>query len=256
MVHGSIFRFFLILVCLWGTTEAARPSDKIQKLISPYLLPEKHPLKKDLDSLFSKSRVTFNLDTLEKAGFDGSFPRKYTRLIVTRHSRFPGYIFKLYLDVQRYHSDEKEYKQWISRIKGAEQIRDFIQKTETEHLFKVPEAWIYRLPAKSKCPDGYIPKDYILIEQDMELLSSEENKQLWASEAISEDLLTWVFALVGEIGLDDCLKPDNLPFTCDGRIAFIDTESYGKKVKYKHLLPFLSEKNQDYWKQLYRDRAE
>lgn len=252
MVHGSIFNFFLILICACTSIEAAK-HERIHEIISPYLMPDDHPIKDDLDTLFGNYRATFNLDTLKKAGFDKAFPRKFTRLIVTRHPRFAGYIFKIYLDVQRYHSDKSEYTQWIARVKGAEAIREYIQHTGTEHLFKVPHAWIYALPAKPKCPEGYMPKDYILIEEDMDLISSEENKLLWASDEIEPSLLDAVFALVGEIGLDDCLKPDNLPFGEDGRIAFIDTESYGKKVKYKHLTSFLSEQNQEYWKQLIKN---
>lgn len=250
MVVGSIFRVCVILMGLWGMTASAKPIEKAQKIVSSYLMPEDHPIKAELDACFKKSRVTFNLESLKKAGFNRSFPRKYTRLIVTKHSKFPGYIFKLYLDVQRYHSDEFEFVQWAARVEGGIKIREYIQAAGTEELFCVPDAWIYQLPDKPKCPEGYIPKNYILVEQEMNLISSEENEQLWKSDEIAKETLENLFCMIADIGLEDCLKPDNLPFTEEGRIAFIDTESYGKKVKFKHLIPFLSESNQDYWKHL------
>ena len=54
---------------------------------------ENHPLKEVLDNLFSKERVIFNLKTLENAGFDPTKPRKFTKLLVTRHSAIPGYVY-------------------------------------------------------------------------------------------------------------------------------------------------------------------
>jgi len=234
-------------------TAAANTLDQAQKLVASYLMTEDHPIKAKLDACFEKSRVTFNLESLKKAGFKSSFPRKYTRLIVTKHPKFPGYIFKLYLDVQRYHSDEFEFVQWASRVEGGNKIREYIQTTQTADFFCVPEAWIYQLPKKPKCPEGYMPKDYILVEQEMNLIASKENEQLWKSNEIGEETLENLFFLVRNIGLEDCLKPDNLPFTDEGRIAFIDTESYGKKVKFKHLIPFLSDNNQHYWKKLIKN---
>lgn len=249
----------LYIKCLLGAAaiafstsavEAKSLPATIQKLVNPYLLPEDHPIKPSLDYLFSSSRVTLNLKSLEKAGFCKCKPRKFTKLVVTKHPAFPGYVFKLYLDAQGFHKDQPEYHYWMLRIQGAEQIRQEILAKNVGHLFKVPKKWIYTLPFKPQPPRGYAIKHFILVEEDMDILSDEENKNLWGSNYVSHQLLDEVYAILTKIGLHDCAKPDNIPFSRDGKIAFIDTQSHGMKVEYKKMNAFLSKENQEYWKNI------
>lgn len=218
--------------------------------LKPYILRPDHPIKPRLDALFSQMRVTFNLKTLIKAGFAKTYPRKFTNLIVTKHPDIPGYVFKIYLDAQRYYKKRPEYDFWVLRIQGAQKIREAIESYGLQSLFKVPHKWIYILP-RQHLPKGYPNKYCILVEEDMSILSREENKKAWASDRVTPELLNYLWILLKGLGLSDCAKPDNIPFSTDGCIAFIDTETFGdKKVKYKKLIPHLSASNQKHWKLL------
>lgn len=243
--------FCLCLFAFSGSLFSAEDPQDFKKTIEPYLLPADHPIKPILDAIFNSSRAIFNLNTLEQAGFKPTAPRKFTQLIVTQHPAVPGFIFKLYLDSQRYYKDLQEHEFWIMRIQGADKVRQEIANCGLEAIFKVPHKWIYCLPTCPKPPSGYYPKLTILVEEDMLLIADKDNKALWGSSYITPQLLDSLFYLLKEVGLYDGAKPDNIPFSSDGRIAFVDTQTFGRKtVNYKKLLPFLSKENRIYWKAL------
>jgi hypothetical protein len=244
---GFIFRHLLLIVLL--TTTPLKAESLLQE-ITPYLLPDNHPIKADLDQLFTSSRALFNLKTLEKAGFKKSRLRKFTRLLVTSHPAFPGYIFKLFLDVQRYPKNRPEYKFWFLRCQGARQIQALITANNLQSLFKVPQKWIYLLPNYPKPPLGYFPKLTLLVEEDMNILSEKENKKMWASSAVNTPLLEGLYLILKTVGLRDCTKPDNIPFSHDGKVAFVDTQTFDEKVDYKRFTRYLSKPNQKIWKAL------
>jgi hypothetical protein len=241
----SIFSACFALSLLHGSSQF----QQVKQAVTPYLIPEEHPIKLVLDQIFSASDVCFTFDTLKAAGFTCRKLQKHTRLIIAKHPSLPEYLFKLYLHIQPYHSNKPEYYFWVSRILGAEKIRQRIEQRNLNALFKVPKKWIYFLPRMSLGAEDYYPKYTLLVEEDMQLLSEDENLLLWESGAVSKQLLDELLTIVTEIGLDDCLKPDNIPFSLDGRVSFIDTQSFGKrKIDYKNLLPYLSEENKAYWK--------
>lgn len=251
LARGSIFKLLLIATLLISADfiHARHPSKHVRKDVAPYLIPPNHPVKPLLDAIFGHSRATLNLDTLTDAGFLPTKPRAFTSIIVTKHPAVPGFVFKLYLDAQRYHKNQPEHYFWMLRIQGVQKIEEIIAAYGLSNEFKCPKKWIYPLPKYPKPPSGYIQKYYILVEEDMELLPCQDNKSLWASDAITTELLDNLFLILKEAGLSDSAKPDNIPFSIDGRIAFIDTQLFGKKhVRYKKLLPFLSEANREYWK--------
>lgn len=250
---GLIFKWFLI-ACLLSLSllQAGQPSKKIKAAVAPYLLPSDHPIKPIVDDLFTSSRVILNIKSLKAAGFNAAKPRKFTKLIVTTHPALKGYIFKLYLDAQRPHKDKPEHAFWILRVRGAEKVRCEIKRRGVEKLFKVPRKWIYALP-KQKIPTGYDQKFYILIEEDMDIFSDRKNKRLWASDFVTPTLLRHLYDILKAVGLKDCAKPSNVPFGKDGKIAFVDTQSFGSKaVPFDKLTPSLSPKNQEYWKKATR----
>lgn len=240
MVRGWFFRSFKFLLFIFP----------LSATLDPYLLPDHHSIKPLLDAIFSSSRATFSLDTLREAGFNKTKPRHFTKLLVTTHPALPGYIFKLYLDVQRFYKDKNESYYWLLRCQGAEKIRKMISRMNFDSFFKVPQKWIYKLPENPPPPNGYYKKLYILVEENMEIFSEKENLSLWSSELVTFELLKGLYKIVKKLGLTDCLKPDNIPFSYDGKIAFIDTQTFDSKVDFKELKPFLSPKNQLYWEQL------
>lgn len=242
-----IFRLSLLSALLIGWHFS--PLLIASELQKEMVMADDHPIKSQLDALFSSSRVTLNLKTLREAGFDRAKPRKFTKLIVTKHPSFPGYVFKLYLDAQRPHKNTAEDQFWKMRVEGANQIRAYIEDYQLESLFKVPQKWIYRLPKHPRPPEGYYLRKTILVEEDMDLLSNKENEETWKSDLITYSLLDALYLILRDIGLKDCCRPENIPFSSDGRIAFIDTQTHGSKtVNFSQLNPYLSPKNKRYWK--------
>lgn len=259
--HLSLF-LLLLAAPLFGSPDSIwmkkkPPSDaKILAKVTPYVIPESHPAKKPLNNIFSASRVLKNLKTLRAAGFEISGPRKFTRLIVASHFDIPGYIFKLYIDAQRPHKNTPEYEFWILRIQGARLIQEELELNGWQDLFKVPQKWIYQLPSQPAPSEDFAAKNFILVEDDMGLYPDDINKEIWKSDAISETLLTALFYLLKKIGLHDCVKPDNIPFSVDGRVAFVDTQTFHEKVSYKEFASYLSPKNQKFWKNLILNNQE
>lgn len=250
LARGWFFDKILWIFLFTASLEAELPSKEVLQEVAPYLIPENHPIKASLDNLFQSSRVILNLKSLRKAGFSKTKPRKFTKLLVTKHPDFPGYVFKLYLDAQRYYKNVPEHRLWIQRIQGAKRIREEIAKRGWEGSFVVPTKWIYALPENPKIKKGYVLKHFILVEDDMDLYSDKENARLWASDFVSEEKLLQLFEILETIGLHDCVKPDNIPFTKSGKIAFIDTQTFGKEVPYRRLKPHLSKTNGRFWKAL------
>ena len=235
-----------VVLCLVAPYLEGRARSEAE--VAPYLLPDDHPIKPTLDHIFNTSRATLNLHTLTEAGFTKAKPRKFTKLIVNRHPEMPGYLFKLYLDAQRYYKDKPEHHHWLMRIQGANRIRTMISERCLEGEFKVPRKWIYKLPSSHQPSSGYLAKHYILITEDMDILSGKENEEAWASDWVTPKLLDDLYGILKDLGLHDCAKPDNIPFSRDGRIAFIDTQYCDQSVDYKRLIPFLSESNKSHWK--------
>lgn len=264
MASGLFIRFhavsviILMLAFLFATEVCFARSGKNQEIdpevrerVQPFLLPDHHPAKASLDGIFSKSRALLSVKSMKKAGFIDPKPQKFTRLIVTRHPELKGYVIKAYLDAQRYYKDKPEHHYWLLRIKGAESIRSLIALNGWENQMKVPHKWIYELPQQPAPPSDYLRKHYILVEEDMELLNSKDNKAMWASRAVTHELLDSVFQLIDGLGLHDCVSIDNIPFSQDGRIAFIDTQTFDEwPIDYGRLTPYLSPEMKAYWKQL------
>lgn len=243
--------FFLL--CLLTTYLSGEESSSS---LQSYLLSPEHPLKAKLDAIFTKSRVLLSVETMKQAGFKPVIPRKFTRLIVSTHPDLKGYIVKVYLDTQRRYKQKPEYFWWKKRIEGAKAITAFIEKKGLSHLYKVPKKWIYQLPEFPPAPLEFEAKNTILVEEDMDLLSAEDNKHRWKSEAITVPLLSSLQLILTEIGLRDCCKIDNIPFAKDGRIAFIDTQSFNAgKPPLKRLKKFLGEKQKVWWERIMSDRT-
>src|SRR5262249_5541250 len=155
------------------------------------------------------------------------------------------------LDAQRYYKKKPEHHYWMLRIQGAQAIRNCIEKNNWHAQFKVPQKWIYSLPETPAPPRDFLAKQYILVEEDMQLVQYKENKVKWCIPAISAELLDHLFELLDELGLHDCASIDNIPFSVDGRIAFIDTQTFHEwPVDYGKLTRYLSKEMRVYWIQL------
>lgn len=224
------------------------PPDLWQEL-EPYFLPHDHPIKADLDSLFSKMRVTQSANLFEKGGFGKPKMREPTNIVIGRHEQFKDYIFKVYLDTQ---PSLNEWINWVHRIEGARAIQCSLERHGFLH-FCTPKKWIYPLPAEPSPPNAtrFHRKNFILIVENMNILSLKDNRKAFRKK-ITPQILQELYTILTEEGLIDSVYPDNIPFTENGQLAFIDTEHHypGRSIPYEKLTPFLSKQMKEFWQAL------
>ncbi len=236
-----------------STSPSIHVSDKVWSQVFDFLLPDDHPAKNTLDEIFSSSRAIYNMESMIAAGFDHAIPQHHTHIIVTRHPKLKGYVIKAYLDEQKYHENQPEHYYWIKRVRGSRLIQASIEAHHYESIFKVPRKWIYLLPDEPSPQAKSLHKMFILIEEDMNIYELEENIHHWLNDT-TEELLKALYVVTTELGLRDCTRPTNAPYCLDGKIAFVDTQSFYEDVKFKGLLPCLSPPMKQYWRQLFKKR--
>lgn len=234
--------------CLSGYERPVDFESKVWENLQPYFLPEDHPIKAQLDEIFT-FRATRDVSSMIKAGFENVHIRRYTKLTACKHPRLNGYLVKVFLDT--IHKKKPDYHYWAKRIEGAKAIRKYIEKHQLGHIFKVPNKWLYPLPFSIGQK-----RHFALIVEDMHILDDVESERRWGGQDITHFQLKSLFDLVTALGFWDCTKPENIPFSVDGRIAFVDTENrYSQNIRYHKLTPLLSSKNRVYWQKLVDDQA-
>lgn len=227
------------------------PED-VWQIVQPYLLPEELLLKKTLDRLFSRSRVIADRESLRAAGFRLT-PDQGLHVVVAFHEEMKGYLIKVVLDKYDPNNNGKgkDWQQWIQRIEGERYIRNAIADLNYKKYFKVPRQWIYPLPPGPECPEieDYFPKGFILIAEDMKLEAPESNTKFYRK--MPKKILDAIYVITTKYGLSDCCNKHNLPFCKDGKLAFVDTESFNKwPVDYHRMVEFLSSERRIYWNTL------
>lgn len=214
--------------------------------VKPYFLPDNHPLKAKLDTIFSSSRVLLSLDGFKKAGFSKYKMREWSRAVVAKHPKLPGVVIKAYLDTELRFVD---WERWLSRVSGAHSIRIAIARHGYEKYFKVPLKWIYPLPAEPSPPlsPEYSRKNFILVAEEMDILSKKDNLNAWRMQ-ITPAILDAIYTILNEEGLFDSVIASNIPFTKDGRQTFLDTEHHHEwPIPYHKLISYMSPPMQVYW---------
>ncbi|WP_154017848.1 hypothetical protein [Candidatus Protochlamydia phocaeensis] len=191
--------------------------------LKPYFLPINHPIKKKLDQLFHGERVTLSEETFVGAGFSITRRNRPFNAIVTGHKDLKGYLVKVYLDSQFAVSD---WYMWLNRIKGVEVIQACLKKHGFTR-FALPRKWIYPLPAEPSPPSNglYNRKNFILVVEDMHILNHQDNAKAYKLK-MTRSLLNDLYTVLMECQLTDCIYIGNMPFTKEGKIAFVDTERY------------------------------
>lgn len=219
--------------------------------VTPFLLPENHPIKARLDRIFSNSRVSQSSSTLKKAGFLSPEPRRVSKTVVTKHPKLQGYLLKLFTDEQSNINDWQKLKR---RIDGVNSINASIKKHGYEALFTCPQKNLYPLPPKPSPGHGLHRKNFILVAADMNILRREANYAAWKGPEMTKEKLDAIYTVFEEVGLKDSVFAFNVPFTHDGTMAFIDTEIFDRwPISYDRLLRYLSPQMQKYWKELIRN---
>ncbi len=216
---------------------------------SPYLLPLNHPIKPQLDLIFSQSRAIENQKTFTEAGFDIVISMPHSFIIVARHPSIPGYVFKLYLDSETRTKDNIPPSEWLTRrCQGAAKIKEIIKKEKIEH-FIVPDKWLYVLPASKE----HDPNPVILVESDIDLATPQMTASAWKT-SIKPKHLDELYAIIKQ-GVGSIHVVSNIPYTKDGKFACIDTENINKPLKLKKVKKYLSKEMQLYWDNLLTGRV-
>lgn len=239
---------FLCLTTIGLGYEVNSAGIEVWQAVEPYFLPEDHPIKPVLDGIFHSPEVTHNQKNLRKAGFEHTTPGRYTKTIVATHPKLKGYLVKMYTDVQ---VGIEDWSHWKHRVEGANLVRDAIAAHGYEHLMTVPRKWIYPLPSQFAPPPRTQRKQFVLIVEDMQLVSDKINEKKWKSPSLPKSTLDATYILLTELGLWDSVYIFNIPFTKDNKIAFIDTEFYhGWPVHLSRTKQYLSKGNRQYWEGL------
>ncbi|WP_059358920.1 hypothetical protein [Parachlamydia acanthamoebae] len=222
-------------------------SDQVWQTVSPYLLPENHPLRGSLDRIFSKSRALADTRSLKKAGFYWTKKGSYSPIYPTRHKKIKGYFIKIMTDAQ----ENEDWKNWVHRIQGAQDTQKAINEFGCQSLLKVPKKYIYPLPTyPSPGPGCKKRKNFVLLSEDMKLVERDKNKQLFRKK-MTKAHLNAIYKVVTKVGLKDSLYYNNIPWAKDGRLAFVDTEHHHVwPVFYKRFFKLLSPEMLAHWKAL------
>lgn len=240
--------FILPIIQIHASHYPTTLTDSEWLTIAPYLLPDTHPIKPDIDRIFSVERPIRSLETLKKAGFHVITEGHWSDTIIATHKEAKGFYFKLFTEDQAH---IHEISRLVARIKGALLAQELIDKHQWQHLFKVPRKWLYLLPDDPTPISGQPPKRVILIAEDMRLLSRDASYSKWKDPSLSHTLMKAVFTLLTEGGFSDSAYAFNLPFAKDGRIAIIDNDKHNKRpVPCSKLLKYLDSKNKRYWQKL------
>lgn len=159
----------------------------------------------------------------QRAGFDVDAGREGGKsdIMVATHPSVPGVLFKKYSQKV---SLKNQLENYTRRVKGAQKLRELI---DAERLTKiaVPVKHLYELPSAFS-RKGH--NDHILVVERLLLVDKVTCRRMYGR--LDDETLRQLCVVVSEIrGLS--AGPRNLPFTSDGRIAFIDTERWASGHK-------------------------
>lgn len=229
--------YYLCILLIFLTSEWSNAEET-----SNYFLPKEFIVHKKLKKIFERCKSSdFNSTTMTLLGFK-LLPKKNKRKIfVGFHNEIKGYAVKFFNNP---HGKISEIDLFIKRIQGAELIRSYIEKNLLMDYFKVPKKWIWKIPNIKQMR-------YLLLVEDMDLLSSHANIKKWKKENFENTFLLNLYYIIKDVGLLDSLYIDNIPFSKDGKIAFIDTEHYShKKIQFNILSYYLSEESKYKWEKI------
>ncbi|MEC7839374.1 MAG: hypothetical protein VX777_04995 [Chlamydiota bacterium] len=230
----------LMLAVVFFSFQGVNSDDSV---VEKWLLPVDHPLQKKLKSIFRKTtHRKFNSTLMLEAGFSIISRPNTKGVLVATHPGMKDYVFKFYNNRKGTIPEEDVF---LQRIVGAESIRQKINESEFVQ-FAVPKKWIFRVPKKG----GHS----ILIAENMNILPHKKNMKAWKSSAVDVSLITNLYKIIKDLGLNDSVYIDNIPFNKEGKVCFIDTEHYGNwPVPFSRLNGVLGERIRQKWVSLYTE---
>lgn len=178
------------------------------------------PSDVDLDALFYKDSVLDSTKQLRKAGFHVVRDSLNNRVTVLGHKAVPGYLFKKFLD-----DVDKPYENQLAgyerRVKGARYVKAHLDELRITNLV-VPRKWLCKLPSKIS-RDG--KSDYVVVVERFDILDHDRSRKCY--RAISDDALKDLCTIFCTFKRID-FSAKNMPFTPEGKIAFIDTGDFAR----------------------------
>lgn len=225
------------------------PND-VWEMAKPYFLPENHPVRPQLDRIFSSSRVLQNPDTFRMAGFKRWKPGRVSHIFASSNPQLKGVFIKGFPDNDT--MVKADHKKLIHRIEGARAVRESINKFGYQKKFTVPNKWLYPLPENPSPPNSskYIRRNFILVAEDMNILDQEKNNKSYKKK-MTTSLMDKLYTIINDVGLYDSVYAFNVPFTKDGKLAFIDTEWHHRwPIPYGRFTKYFSKDKKKYWEKL------
>lgn len=223
----------------------------MQRRMTSYLLPLNSPLKPVLDEIFASSGVIADENSLEQAGFSILYSQKRSFIIVAKHPKVQGYLFKIYLDSRKVHKDNMVgWELLTTRCIVARKIKGIIRKQKIRH-FTVADKWLYPVPPSTQRRLKAEP--VVLVVKDMQIHQGSASKRIWQKK-VTRSHLNELYAILGK-GYGSPILHRNVPYTKSGKFAFIDTEYNRRKIHMTHVKRFLSPEMRSYWDYLMQSRA-
>lgn len=241
------------LNAIYYAVNKSSSDQEIQKEVAPYLLPKDHFTSNALDHIFSKKGVLASIESMKAAGFEILLYRQGRGLIVASHPLLKNFLIKTYLDT----ATHVEWTRWVRRAKGRELMQQFLDENPVyNQYFKVPLKWIYQIPAKRRgAATGIsVPREYILLVENMYLVDKKTNEEMYKKN-ITYKALDGLYLIIDQTGFSDG-HIANLPFSSDGRIAFIDTEYTNTwPVHFDWMTKWFSPRKKRYWEALIENKG-
>ena len=203
---------FIMLLGAIGTALPIATDEELYKSdLSDQLLPP-GDFKDALDALFEEGMHP--RCALEAA--ECTFIKDDFRVIAT-HPDFPEWIIKA---VPPQHSHRVFAKAMnVGRVRCAREIAAVVEKYNLRHII-VPQKYLYHLPG---APYKLNDENFVVIAQTLVLVEEDRMPLMWDLLNVEqEDELAKVIKKVGYFDVSE----DNICFTTDGKIAFIDTEPH------------------------------
>jgi hypothetical protein len=169
------------------------------------------PIYARLPALFTDRRMFDSYDRFRSEGFRLAAHAAH-KIMCGSHRSARGYLFKKYNNDR---SGRDQLLNYMFRVEGARLIRAFVAERGFTRVIS-PRKWLYELPPS-------FPERYLVVAEELDLVS--EGETLRGYDRIGRDQLRELATILYYFrGLNSTAS--NLPFTEDGRIAFIDTERW------------------------------
>jgi len=189
------------------------------------------PATFDTGELFQDPGMFDSPDDWADAGFR-LLRASDNKICVASHKSVDGYLFKKYVASGKRDSLKDQLQNYQARLEGARRLRSLVAEGGLRHV-AVPRKWLRELPSDF---GSRRQPSHVLVVERLDLLDDAESSREYGR--IDDDALRDLCVVLHAFrGLDSTIK--NVPFTSDGRMAFIDTEHWERHSENRDKRRFL-----------------